>query len=115
MKNQGNVILDLTFEFAVKIVAYCEQLEENRKYVIAKQLARSGTAIGALANESQDSESKADFIHKLKIAAKEARETRYWLMICQRSKSYPFDETLLADLDPIQKVLNKIIATSKKR
>ncbi|MEQ8424947.1 MAG: four helix bundle protein, partial [Cyclobacteriaceae bacterium] len=82
---------------------------------IAKQIIRSGTSIGANSNEAQDSESKADFVHKLKIAAKEARETRYWLELCKRSDSYPFDETLLTDLDSIQKVLNKIIATSKMK
>ncbi|MCB0490160.1 MAG: four helix bundle protein [Cyclobacteriaceae bacterium] len=112
---KGNVILDLTFDFAVKIIAFCEQLEEKKKYAIARQLIRSGTAIGSMANEAQDSESKADFVHKLKIAAKEARETRYWLNLCKHAKSYPFDEVLLVDLDSIQKVLNKIIATSKRR
>lgn len=114
MEKEGNLILDLTFDFAIKIIDFCELLEEKRKYVIAKQLLRSGTAVGSMANEAQDSESKADFIHKLKIGAKEARETRYWLRLCQHSKSYPFDDSLLTDLDSIQKVLNKIIATSKK-
>ncbi|MBZ0244469.1 MAG: four helix bundle protein, partial [Cyclobacteriaceae bacterium] len=78
MEKEGNLILDLTFDFAIKIIDFCELLEERRKYVIAKQLLRSGTAVGSMANEAQDSESKADFIHKLKIGAKEARETRYW-------------------------------------
>ncbi|MBX2943014.1 MAG: four helix bundle protein [Cyclobacteriaceae bacterium] len=114
MEKEGNLILDLTFDFAIKIIDFCELLEEKRKYVIAKQLLRSGTAVGSIANEAHDAESKADFIHKLKIGAKEARETRYWLRLCQYSKSYPFDESLLTDLDSIQKVLNKIIATSKK-
>lgn len=114
MEEQENLILDLTFAFAIKIINYCELLEEKRKYVIARQLLRSATAIGSMANEAQDSESKADFIHKMKIGAKEARETRYWLRLCQGSQSYPFDETLITDLNSIQKVLNKIIATTKK-
>ena len=70
--NRGkNVIVELSFEFALKIISYVELLEKNRKYVIAKQLLRSGTSIGANVREAQNAESKADFIHKLKIAAKE--------------------------------------------
>lgn len=115
MEQKENLILKLTFNFALKIIAFSETLEKEKKYAIAKQIIRSGTSIGANSNEAQDSESKADFIHKLKIAAKEARETKYWLELCKHSKSYPFDESLLTDLDSIQKVLNKIIATSKNK
>lgn len=115
MEQKENIILKLTFDFALKIIAFAEVLEKEKKYTIAKQIIRSGTSIGANSNEAQDSESKADFIHKLKIAAKEARETKYWLELCKRSDSYPFDESLLKDLESIHKVLNKIIATSKKK
>lgn len=115
MENKENIILKLTFDFALKIIAFSEVLEKEKKYAIAKQIIRSGTSIGANSNEAQDSESKADFVHKLKIAAKEARETRYWLELCKRSESYPFDESLLTDLESIQKVLNKIISTTKNK
>ena len=83
-----NLIVDLTFEFALKIIKYVELLERNRKYVIARQLLRSGTSIGANVREAQNAESKADFIHKFKIAAKESDETEYWLLLCKGSDGY---------------------------
>lgn len=72
-----NLILSLSFEFALEIIKYCEILEEKRKFVIATQLLKSGTSIGANVKEAQNAESKNDFIHKLKIALKEAEETEY--------------------------------------
>ncbi len=114
MRNdKKNLIVDLTLDFSLKIVAYCEILEEKRKYVIARQLLKSGTSIGANVREAQNAESKKDFIHKLKIAAKEADETEYWLTLCKLSDNYPFNETLLSDVSSIIKVLSKIISSSK--
>lgn len=78
---ETNPILKLSFEFSLMIIQYCEALEENKKYVIARQLLKSGTSIGANAIEAQNAESRADFIHKMKIAAKEAEETQYWLLL----------------------------------
>jgi len=108
-----NEILDLSFEFAVKIIQYCEILEEKKRFVLARQLLKSGTSIGANVREAQGAESKADFIHKLKIAAKEAEETEYWLLLCEKSPSYPKPATLLEKIIPIKKLLSKIISTSK--
>ena len=88
----NNVIVNKSFSFALKIVAACEILEEHRKYVISNQLLRSGTSIGASDREGQGAESRADFIHKLKIAFKEAEETEYWLLICKYSPNYPVEE-----------------------
>ena len=110
----GNRIVDLTFDFALNIIQFSEQLEEKRKYVIAKQIIRSGTSIGANVSEAQSSESKADFIHKLKIAAKEAEETEYWLLLCLHSEGYPFNEILLAQIKEIEKLLTSIINSAKK-
>lgn len=68
MRNdKDNIIVNKSFQFSVKIVQFCELLEENKKYVIARQLLKSGTSIGANIREAQNSESKADFIHKLKL------------------------------------------------
>lgn len=111
----GNRIVDLTFSFALEIIEFSEHLEEKKKYVIARQLLKSGTSIGANTREAQNCESKADFIHKFKIAAKEAEETEYWLLLCKYAKSYPFDEGLLEKLKEIQKIINKIIYTSKQK
>lgn len=110
-----NVILDLTLEFSLQIIDYCELLEKHQKYIIARQLLKSGTSIGANVREAQNAESKNDFIHKFKIAAKEADETEYWLTLCENSKNYPnFDENLGANLKSIQKIINSIIAKTKK-
>jgi four helix bundle protein len=111
--NKENIIVDRSFRFALKIVEFCEALENKRKFVISKQLLNSGTSIGANVREAQNSESKADFIHKLKLAAKEADETEYWLLICKNSETYPFEDSLLTDLLEIMKILSKIISTSK--
>jgi len=112
--DKENIIVEKSFQFALKIVAFCELLEEKRKYVIARQLLKSGTSIGANTRESQNAESKDDFIHKLKIAAKEADETEYWLLICKYSTSYPFEEQLLTDVHELIKILSKIISSSKR-
>ena len=109
----SNPILKLSFDFALLIVKYCEILESEKKYVIARQLLKSGTSIGANAMEAQNAESKADFTHKMKIAAKEAEETQYWLWLCQGSDSYPDCNVLLPKLEEVNKVLGKIISTSK--
>jgi four helix bundle protein len=111
--NKANMIVDLTFEFALKIIQFTELLETNKKFNLAKQLFRSGTSIGAKVREAQNAESKIDFIHKMKIAAKEADETEYWLLLCQNSKSYPEPGTLLDEIVAINKVLSKIISSSK--
>ncbi len=111
--NRNNVIVDKSFSFAIKIVAACELLDECRKYVISKQLLKSGTSIGASVREAQGAESKADFIHKLKIAFKEAEETEYWLLICKYSPNYPIDERLLLDNQELMRILSKIIISSK--
>ncbi len=84
MRNdKENLIVKLSLEFALIIVEFAELLESKKKYVVAKQILKSGTSIGANIHEAQNAESKTDFIHKLKIAAKEADETSYWLLICQ--------------------------------
>lgn len=75
-----NVIKSKSFAFALRIVKLYKYLSTtHNEYVLSKQLLRSGTAIGALVRESEHAESKADFIHKLSIALKEANETDYWL------------------------------------
>ena len=76
-----NVIMTKSFQFAIDIIAFCEELEKNKKFVVANQLLKSGTSIGAQVREAQNAESKADFVHKFKIVAKEAEETEYWLQL----------------------------------
>ncbi len=110
-----NLIVNLTFEFALEIIEFSELLETKRKFNLANQLFRSGTSIGANVFEAQHAESKVDFIHKLKISSKEGNETKYWLLLCKHSKNYPDTDELLKKLDSIQKVLTKIISTTKSK
>jgi four helix bundle protein len=110
-----NAILKLSFDFSLKVIDYCEKLENTRKFVISKQLLRAGTSICANAMEAQNAESKGDFIHKMKIAAKEADETQYWLMLCDNSKSYPDCRDLIVKLDEIQRLLNRILSSLKRK
>lgn len=109
----GNPILKKSFEFALAIIDFTEELFEAKKFVIGQQLLKSGTSIGANIREAQNAESKADFVHKMKIALKEADETEYWLLLCDASKYYPGTTEILSNLNVITKILTKIVSTSK--
>ncbi|SEP38972.1 four helix bundle protein [Mucilaginibacter sp. AW1-7] len=114
MSDRPNLIVDLTFEFSLKIISFTEKLEALRKFNMANQLFRSGTSIGANVCEAQGAQSKSDFKHKCKVAYKEAEETRYWLLLCQKAESYPFEQSMLDDVQSIVKVLGKIISSIKE-
>jgi four helix bundle protein len=109
-----NPILELSFQFALDVIEYSERLEENKKFVLARQLLKSGTSIGANVREAQACESKVDFVHKMKIASKEAEETEYWLLLCKFSPSYPKNEKLIPNVNELLKLLSSIITSSKK-
>jgi len=109
-----NIILTKTIDLSLLIIEYCEELERKRKFVIANQLLKSGTSIGANIHEVQNAESKADFIHKVKIAAKEVEEVKYWLILCKKSESYPFNEKLESQINEIGLIIYKILSSSKK-
>jgi len=111
---EENIILHKSLQFALDVISYCDRLEQEKKFVIARQLLKSGTSIGANIREAQHAESRADFIHKMKIAIKEAEETNYWLELCTMATSYPTPENLTGDLEQIIKILSKIIFTSKQ-
>ncbi|MBP1673164.1 MAG: hypothetical protein H6Q25_979 [Bacteroidetes bacterium] len=114
MRNENNRIVELSLEFAIQTSKLCKILQNQKEYNIANQLFRSGTSIGANIRESQNSESKADFIHKLKIAAKEAEETDYWLIICQKLDLISSNSQIYDMLIQIKKLLNAIISTCYK-
>ena len=113
MAERKNIILELGVEFALSIMQYL--LEEQKHFVIANQLLKSGTSIGANIHEAQSAESIIDFIHKLKIADKEAVETEYWLKLCHLSKDYPDTSNLDDKLEEIRRLLNAIISKTKKK
>jgi four helix bundle protein len=112
--NKENVIVDKSFLFAVELIKFCEYLDEKRKFVVSNQLLRSGTSIGANIREAQNAESRANFIHKLKISAKECDETVYWLLLCEASENYPDCSALLEDCKELGLILSKIIGSAKR-
>ena len=109
-----NLIVQLTFDFAVTMVAFCETLEEKRKWALANQILRASLSIGANVKEAQNAESKADFIHKMKIAAKEAEEVEFYLEVCDKSDKLPQCKELIEKVQSICRVLNKIIGSTKR-
>lgn len=111
---QENIILQKTIAFSLQTIEYVEVLEQNKKYVIAKQLLKSATSIGANIHEAQQAESKMDFIHKCKIASKEIEETKYWLTLCKEANNYPICNHLIDEVLNIEKIVNKIIASTKR-
>ncbi|HAR38868.1 MAG: four helix bundle protein [Bacteroidetes bacterium GWD2_45_23] len=110
-----NEIVEVSFDFALQIISFCEKLEESKKFIIANQLLKSGTSIGANIREAQNAESITDFLHKMKIAAKEAEETEYWLLLCEKSENYPSTGELLIKIISIKKILATIISSTKKK
>ena len=111
-----NIIQQKSFQLAVRIInLYKYLINDKKEFVLSKQLLRSGTSIGANIREAQNAESRADFIHKFKISAKEADELQFWLELCQNSEFYPNpNEELFKKLQSINLIISKIISSSKK-
>ena len=117
MKSES-IIQMKSYNFSIRIVKLYQFLnQEKKEYVLSKQLLRSGTAIGALVRESEQAESKLDFIHKLAIAQKEANETDYWLELLFQSEylNETQFQSLKNDIIEINKILASIIITTKQR
>jgi len=115
---RGNVIREKSFAFALRIVKLCRYLnDEKREYVLSKQLLRSGTAIGALVREAEQAESKADFIHKMAIALKEANETDYWIELLYQSEILKQKEynSIYPESVELFKLLTSIVKTSRNK
>lgn len=114
MRNdRENLIVQITFDFALQIIKCSKDLQKSRDYSLADQLLRAGISIGANVREAQNAESKADFIHKMKIAAKEADEVEYYLLLIQKSENYEINNLPIEEIKSIIRVLSKIIASSK--
>ena len=111
-----NVVKDKSFAFALRVIKLAKFLEsEKREFVLSRQLLRSGTAIGALVREAEHAESKADFIHKMSIALKEANETAYWLELLRHGEYVEEQsfESVRSDSEEPIKLLVAIVKTSK--
>ncbi len=113
-EQKENPIRDKSFEFALKIVCLYQELQNQREFVLSKQLLRSGTSIGANVEEATAAESRRDFLHKLGIASKEARETSYWLRLLSQSALEKGIEVepLLEDSAELVRMLTAIVKTT---
>ena len=112
-----NVIADKSFHFAVRIVNLCRYLQtEQKEFVLTKQLLRCGTSIGANVSESQQAQSRPDFISKLNIALKEACETNYWLRLLHETKFLTEDtfQSIITDCQELERLLISIIKKAKE-
>ena len=112
-----NPILDKSFKFSVRIVNLVKTLQKEKEFTLSNQLLRSGTSIGANINEAQAAQSKKDFISKMSIAAKEARETHYWINLLIETDYLSINDThvklLVSQSEELIKLLTSIIKTSQ--
>jgi four helix bundle protein len=113
--SKNNWILDASFEFSLEMVELYKEMIKNKEYIFARQLLKSATSIGANVEEAMAGQSRKDFISKMSIASKEARETRYWLRLLDKSQLVYGDYAKhLASIEHIVNVLTKIIKTSQQ-
>lgn len=110
-----NKILDLTFNFSLQVISLYKNLIQQNEYIFSKQLLRSATSIGANAEEANAAQTKKDFIAKMSIASKEARETKYWLRLLDKSQIVKYDfSDYLKSIEQIINILTKIVKTSQE-
>ncbi|MCG9970605.1 four helix bundle protein [Christiangramia crocea] len=113
-EDKDNIIRSKSFDFALLIIELYRQMLEEKEYVLSKQLLRSGTSIGANIEEASAAISRKDFIAKMSISAKEARETLYWLKLINKSKIVKTDVSeLLEKSDELIRILTSIVKTSQ--
>ncbi len=115
---KDNIILDKSFGFAIRVVKLYKHLcDDKKEYILSKQLLRSGTSIGANINEAQAGQSKNDFIAKMAIASKEARESKYWIDLLIKTDYLNTNDkhvqTLVNDVDEIVRLLTSIVKTGQ--
>jgi four helix bundle protein len=114
---ENNVVKDKSYKFALRIINLHKYLVAKKEFVLSGQILRSGTSIGANIEESIGGQSQKDFVSKLAIAYKEARETKYWIRLLKDSKyiSKEGGESLLYDCEELCKIIGKIIFTIKNK
>jgi four helix bundle protein len=110
-----NIIVTKTFDFALTVVNLFIELKKENEFIISKQILRSATSIGANVEEAIAAQSRKDFIHKMSIASKEARETKYWLRLLDKSnlKSISMSNYLI-EIEHILNIITKIIKTTQE-
>ncbi len=114
MVEKTNLIKDKTYDFALSIVKLYKIMLEQNEYIISKQIVRSGTSIGANVEEALAGQSRKDFISKMAISSKEARETNYWLRLLKDSNICHLElDKLIDDSEEIIRILTAIVKTSQ--
>lgn len=109
-----SIVMEKSFNFSLEMIGLYKHLQNEKEYIISKQLLRSSTSIGANINEASAAFSKSDFVHKMSLASKEARETRYWLMLRQKSQLVSSDYSeYLSKFDELIKMLTAIVKTGQ--
>ncbi len=114
---KGSILRDKSYRFALRIVTLNRYLnDEKREYVLAKQLLRSGTSIGANVVEGGRAESRSDFVHKLSISLKESFETEYWLGLLNYGGYITTEqaESMIVEVKELQRILIASIKTAKQ-
>ena len=110
-----NIIAEKSFDFALQIIELYRKLLKQNEYVLSKQVMKSGTSIGANIEEANAAQTKKEFIQRMSIASKEARETKYWLRLLNKSQIIPYDYTeYLMKIEHIINILTKIVKTSQE-
>ncbi len=113
-----NIVRKKSFSFALKIIDLYRFLVQKREYVLSRQILRSGTSIGANIEEAQAAVSRKDFVNKIGIASKEARETRHWLLLLIESEflvGYQDTSLIQNELEEIIKILTSIVKTTRQK
>lgn len=110
-----SIIKNKSFQFSLKIILLYRELKNEKEFVISKQLLKSGTSIGANIEEALAGQSKRDFITKMSISSKEARETKYWLRLLKQSELTSINvNDILIDVEELIKMLTAIVKTSQQ-
>ncbi len=108
-----NIIEEKTFDFSIDIIRLCKKLNAQNNYIISQQLLRCGTSIGANVHEASSGSSKKDFINKMIISKKEARECEYWLRLLHATEPELSLKQEMTKVDEINRILSSIILTAK--
>ena len=108
-----SIVRQKSFTFALEVISLYKQLQSEKEFVLSKQMLRSGTSIGANIEEALAGQSRRDFLSKMSIASKEARETRYWLVLLQQSKLTKLDlKPAITQVESLNRILTSIVKTT---
>ena len=110
-----SIVREKSFAFALDVISLYKQLQSEKEFVLSRQMLRSGTSIGANIEEALAGQSRRDFLAKMSIASKEARETRYWLVLLQQSKLTKLDlKPAISQVESLMRILTSIVKTTAK-